>query len=108
MGLVKFQSRETADLVMLGPVAQKVLGFVGKDAEQPGILLAADIVQAIATLRQAIDVDELQQRQQDDEARARGEDPAPREGVSLRMRCTPFLEMLQRCAQANVDVVWGV
>lgn len=108
MGLVKFQSRETADLVMLGPVAQKVLGILGKDADQAGILLAADMPHAIAALRQAIEADEAQQRQQDDEARARGEDPAPREGVSLRMRCTPFIEMLNRSAQAEVDVVWGV
>ena len=108
MATVRFKSRETGDLVMLGPVAQRVLGIVGKDAQAPGILLPEQMALAIDALRRAIDEDEAQQRQADDEARARGEDPPPREGVSLRMRCAPFIEMLQRCERARVEVVWGV
>jgi hypothetical protein len=30
------------------------------------------------------------------------------DAVSLRMRSAPFIEMLQRCAKAEVEVVWGV
>ena len=108
MAVVRFKSRETGDLVMLGPVAKRVLGIVGKDAEASGILLPDQIPAAIGALRRAIDEDEAQQRREDDEARARGEDPAPREGVSLRMRCAPFIEMLPRCERAQVEVVWGV
>ena len=28
--------------------------------------------------------------------------------VSLRMRSLPSIEMLQRCQQAGVEIVWGV
>ena len=91
MAVLRFKSRETGDLVMLGPVARRVLGVVGKDADAAGVLLPDQMPEAIAALRRAIDEDEAQQRQEDDEARARGEDPPPREGVSLRMRCAPFL-----------------
>ncbi len=108
MAAVRFKSRETGDLVMLGPVAQRVLDIVGKEADAPGILLPEQIPAAVDALRRAIDDEEVAQRREDDEARARGEEPPPREGVSLRMRCAPFIEMLQRCERAQVEVVWGV
>ena len=47
MAVVRFKSRETGDLVMLGPVAKRVLGIVGKDAEASGILLP-DQIPAVA------------------------------------------------------------
>ena len=37
-----------------------------------------------------------------------GDDPAPAEGISLRQRAKPFLDMLRRCDAAQADVVWGV
>jgi hypothetical protein len=43
-----------------------------------------------------------------EEAQSNGE-PAPDfESVSLRTRSAPFIEMLQRCEKAGVEVVWGV
>ena len=43
-----------------------------------------------------------------DEARAAGHEPPHPEGVSLRQRAVPFIDMLKRCHQAGKEVVWGV
>ena len=62
----------------------------------------------IAALRAAVAEEEAHQRQQREEAEARGE-PSPQfDPVSLRLRTTPFIDMLERCAKARVEVVWGV
>ena len=29
-------------------------------------------------------------------------------GIALRVRSTPFIEMLERCRAADVEVVWGI
>jgi len=36
------------------------------------------------------------------------DEDAPTDTVSLRMRAAPFIEMLQRCEKAGVEIVWGV
>jgi hypothetical protein len=42
------------------------------------------------------------------DAAAQGQ-PAPRlEGISLRQRSKPIIDMLQRCHQAAQPIVWGV
>ena len=43
-----------------------------------------------------------------EEAAARGDVPPDFDQVSLRMRSAPFIEMLERCDKAGVDIVWGV
>lgn len=108
MSLYRFKSRETGDLVMLQPDGKRVLEILGKDPSGPGVIQASDIPGAIAKLREAADAEERNQAQQREEAEAAGEETPQFESVSLRMRVTPLIEMLQRCEAANVDVVWGV
>lgn len=110
MSVYRFKSRETGDLVMLKPQGERLLQILGKDPSGPGVLLPADMPRAIEAIRAAVQAEEAERQRQIDEAQARGE-AAPQgegEGVSLRMRSTPFIEMLQRAQQANVEVVWGV
>ena len=66
------------------------------------------ILDAIDAIRAAVVAEEADQQRQREEAAAKGEPPPQFETVSLRMRSTPFIEMLQRCQQAEVEVVWGV
>ena len=33
---------------------------------------------------------------------------APREGVTLRQRAWPLVEMMKRSAAENAEIVWGV
>ncbi len=107
--LYKFQSRATPDLIMLEPHGRRMLQIVGKyDEGRRGILQAAEMPAAIAALEAAITQEEAERRAAEAEAKDKGEELPEQEGVSLRQRATPFIEMLRRCQAANKEVVWGV
>ncbi|MCA3237604.1 MAG: DUF1840 domain-containing protein [Curvibacter sp.] len=107
--LYKFKSRATPDLIMFEPNGRRVLQIVGKFSEdRRGILLPAEMPAAVAALEAAITQDEAQRRAAEAKATDRGEELPEAEGVSLRQRATPFIEMLRRCEAAGKEIVWGV
>ncbi len=108
MSLYRFKSRETGDLVMLQPNGQRVLEILGKDPSGPGIILPEQMASAVQALRDAVAQEEAETKRLKEEAEAQGEVPPEFDAVSLRLRCAPFIEMLQRCEQAGVEMVWGV
>jgi len=108
MSLYRFKSRETGDLVMTSAHGQRLLEILGKDPSGPGIVLPEQMPGAIEAIRQAVAAEEAEQQRLREEAAARGEVPPSFDPVSLRMRTLPFVEMLRRCQQAGVEVVWGV
>ena len=108
MTIYRFKSRETGDLVMLRPHGKRLLEILGKDPETPGVLMPEDIPGAIEAIRAAVLAEEAEQRRQREQAAANGEPEPQFESVSLRMRSTPFIEMLERCLGALVVVVGGV
>ncbi len=98
--LYKFKSKASGDLIMLEPNGRRVLEVIGKGAGPKGIILPEQMPAAIAALEAAIVLEESHQ----DEA----PDTVPREGLGLRQRAVPFIEMLQRNHKAGHEVVWGV
>jgi len=107
--LYKFKSKAAADLIMLQPNGQRVLQIIGKgDTQTKGILLPEQMAAAVAALEAAIAHEEAQQKAAMEDAAARGAEPPRFEGVSLRQRALPFIEMLRRCQQAGKEIVWGV
>lgn len=108
MPLYRFKSRETGDLVMLQPSGRRILEILGKDPDGAGILLASEMPGAMKALRAAASAEEADHQRMKLEAIANGEPEPQFESVSLRMRAAPFIEMMQRCQKANVDMVWGV
>ena len=108
MSLYKFKSKATGDLIMLEPNGRQVLEIIGKGdsaSGSKGILLPEQMPAAIAALEAAIAQDEARN------APAAGEpdEATPRaEGVSLRHRAIPFIDMLKRCHQDGKEIVWGV
>lgn len=108
MAIFHFKSRDTGDLVMLPHAGQRVLEILGKDPAGPGIILPEQMAGAVAALQAAVVAEEAEQQRAREEAAARGEPPPSFESVSLRMRCKPFIDMLQRCERAKVEIVWGV
>jgi hypothetical protein len=108
MSLYRFKSRETGDLVMLEPHGKRVLDVIGKDPSGPGVILPQQMPAAVQALRDAAVQEEQEHKRLIEEAQANGEPPPNFESVSLRTRSAPFIEMLQRCEKAGVDVVWGV
>ena len=106
--LYTFRSRAAGNLIMLQPNGQRVLEIIGKDAGPQGIILPEQMPAAIAALETAVAEEAAAQQTTKDEAEASGE-AAPRpEGVSLRQRAVPFIEMLKRCHKAGKEIVWGV
>ena len=107
--LYKFKSPAAADLIMLEPQGRRVLQIIGKPVEdRRGILLPTDMPAAAAALEAAIAQEEAQRKAAEAEAAAKGEELPEPEGVSLRQRATPFIEMLRRCEKAGKEIVWGV
>jgi len=106
--LYKFKSKAAGDLIMLELNGRRVLEIIGKDPAPKGIILPEQIPGAIAALEAAVAKEEADQKALVLEARSRGETPPRFNGVSLRQRAVPFLDMLRRCEKASAEVVWGV
>jgi hypothetical protein len=106
--LFKFKSKATGDVIMLEPNGRRVLQVIGKDAQPQGIILPEQMGAAAVALEVAIAKEEAEQKTMIDEAKAKGESPPHFDGVSLRQRAVPFLDMLRRCEKAGQEIVWGV
>jgi hypothetical protein len=63
---------------------------------------------AVRALEDAIAKEEAEHQAAIDEAKARGEVPPKFDAISLRQRAVPFIDMLQRCAKEEKEIVWGV
>lgn len=102
--LYKFKSKASGDLIMLEPNGRRVLEIIGKDPGPKGIIEPAQMPGAIAALEAAI-----AQEEADGKAAADAGEAVPKcEGVSLRQRAVPFVDMLRRSGAAGEPVVWGV
>jgi cyclopropane-fatty-acyl-phospholipid synthase len=109
--IYKFKSKVTGDLIMLEANGQAVLKIIGKaDAETltKGILLPEDMPTAILALENAVALEESAHAEAVKKAQATGHGAPKPNAVSLRQRCVPFIQMLQRCHKAGKEVVWGV
>lgn len=107
--LYRFKSKNLADVVMLEPNGRRVLEIIGKEPGPQGIILPDQMQPAIVALRAAVEEEEREfaQAKAEFEAGERSE-PAQGDGVSLRQRTQPFIEMLRFCHQHGDAVVWGV
>jgi hypothetical protein len=108
MSLIRFKSRETADVLMLAHHAKPFLEAWGKDTQGPGVLLPVDIPRAKQATDAAVMAEEALQAQNKAEAEAKGERAPDVDPIGLRQRSVPLLEMMRRCAAADVEIVWGV
>ena len=107
--IVKFKSRATADLIMTGEVAERVLKVLGKEAGQPGIVTVAQLPAAKAALQAAAAEEQAALTAQDPGRDDDGADERrPGQGITLQQRIVPLLNMMDRCLAEQVDIVWGV
>ena len=104
--LYKFKSKASGDLIMLEPNGRQVLQIIGKEPGAKGIIEPSQMAAAIVALETAIAREEADQKQAD--AQAKGDKAARPDGISLRQRAVPFIDMLRRSEQQGEDVVWGV
>lgn len=106
--MYKFKSKAAGDVIMMSPAGDEVLRLIGKAPGVQGIVEVAAMPSAIAALEQAVAADEAARAQAEKAAAADGQRLAPREGVTLRQRAWPLVEMMKRSAAEGADVVWGV
>lgn len=106
--IYKFKSKAAGDVIMMGPAGDDVLRTIGKSPAPRGIIEVAAMPAAIQAIEAAVAADEAARAQAERDAAAAGARLAPREGVSLRQRAWPLVEMMKRSAAAEADVVWGV
>lgn len=106
--IYKFKSKATGDLIMMGPNGDQVLRIIGKEPAPKGIIEPPAMAAAIAAIERAVADDEAARAQAEREAQAEGRTLAPRDGVSLRQRAWPMVEMLRRAQAAGHDILWGV
>ena len=106
--LYKFKSKATGDLIMLEPQGQQILKILGKTLDPKGIIEPADMLAAIDALNAAVAREEAARDQAIAEAKAKDEPPPRFEGLALRQRVVPFIDMLRRAHAEEADIVWGV
>ena len=106
--LYKFKCQVTGDLIMLEPNGRRVLEIIGKDPGAKGIVLPAEMPGALKAIDAAIQREESEQKAAIEEAKAKGQVPPRFDGVSLRQRAVPFIDMLKRASAAGKEIVWGV
>jgi Domain of unknown function (DUF1840) len=87
---------------MLGPNGDQVMRLVGREPAAKGIFEVKDMPALISTLEQAVAADDAARKPDDDT-----EAPAKGDGVSLRQRVWPLVDMLRRCLSANEVITWG-
>ena len=64
MSLYRFKSRETGDLVMLEQHGKRLLEILGKDPSGPGVVMHQQMPAAIQSIRDAIVIEEADQKKQ--------------------------------------------
>ena len=96
--LYKFKSKTAGDVIMLEANGRKLLEIIGKEAGPKGIILPEQMPAAIAALEAAIALEDSGEEETG---------AVPGDGLGLRQRAVPFIDMLQRNRSAGTDVVWG-
>ena len=101
--LYKFKSKAAGDVIMLGPNGDQVMRIIGREPAAKGIFEVDHMPRLLAALEQAVVTDEAARRQAADD----GEAPPKGDGVSLRQRVWPLVEMLRRSHAAREVITWG-
>ena len=106
--IYKFKSKAAGDVIMMGPTGDDVLRLIGKSPSPQGIVEVASMAGAISAIESAVQADEAARADAEKQAAAEGKKLGPREGVTLRQRAWPLVEMMKRSMAEKADITWGV
>jgi hypothetical protein len=96
--LIRFDSK-AGTITMFGDVAVELLRMMGQSGSIPGAILARDIPAALERLRSSAS------GTRDPAAEPKtDEDSEPK--VGMRQRAFPLIELLERAAKQDADVIW--
>ncbi|MDD5295345.1 MAG: DUF1840 domain-containing protein [Rhodocyclaceae bacterium] len=106
-----FKSRASADVIMFGQDAKRLLEIMGKDTDPKGILTVDQLPGAIARLKKAAEEDRTRVRAHRDHLDASNDHRGIEEDkttVHLSQRAVPLLDMMEASLKEDTPVVWGV
>ncbi len=96
--VVTFTTKTHADITMFGDIALTLLEKMGHSTNVPGAILAADVPEALAQLKAAMDLEKALPPTNDTDE----EEPA----VSLAHQALPLIDLLTAAVKADADVMW--
>jgi len=105
--LYKFKSKAGADVIMLSPQGDQILSLIGRAPAASGILQKNQLGAAISALEMAVADDEAAFAKLQADAHAADEPVPRREGISLRQRAWPLVELMKHALKAGDDITWG-
>jgi hypothetical protein len=108
--IYKFKSKAAGDVIMLGRTGDEVLRALGREPSAKGIIEVDAMAAAIAALEDAVEADDARRAPAKDDAGEADEstESARPDGVTLRQRVWPLVDMLRRSQAAGEAIVWGV
>jgi len=107
--LITFKSDADGDVIMFGAVGRLMLKAMGKDPnEEHGIITVAQLADAIAGLRKAIEHDKSEHdpAKDFDVVEIPPGQAHPEPVIHFSQRAVPLLNMLQHSARDGVAVIW--
>ncbi len=108
--LITFKSTASPEIVMLKDLAQYLLGVIGKQLGERGVIAYQELAKAIQRLEEAIEVEkkaDAAQHARIDSASDNHEEKEERP-ISLAQRAFPLLDMMRAAHKREADVLWGV
>jgi len=105
--IYRFKSKAGADVIMLGANGEQVLRLLGREPAPDGLLALDQLVAASNALEHAVAEDEARFAQLQADADAAGEPVPKREGVTLRQRVWPLIELMRHSIAAKTDCLWS-
>ncbi len=111
--IYEFKCRATGTVVMTQQIAEHMLGIIGKEPAAKGVILPAQMPEAIRALEAAVELDREEERKAREHPKSASEeaeldDEERQPVVSLGQRAWPFIEMLRSAAAADREITWGV
>mgnify|MGYP003703621025 CR=1 FL=1 len=105
---ITLRSPATGDLILLNDLAKALLGRLGKDASQPGILEPQDMADALRVLQALPDESPQADVDPTEDGQRPGEPGFADEIVPLRRRAVPLMRMIEQAQAEDKPIVWGV
>lgn len=106
--LYEFKSKATGTVVMTQKVAERLLAIIGKSPGPTGIIVPAQMPQAIAALEAAVAAEPAQATAEQDDARDLDDEERAARAVTLAQRAWPLIDMLRSALAADREITWGV
>lgn len=103
-----FKSKSAGDVLMLGASGDQLLRIIGKEPAAKGIIEPAALPAAIKAIEDAVAQEEAHQAQAEEAEAEIDRTASDGEGVTLRQRAWPLLEMMKSAHAAAKEIVWGV